>query len=212
MRKSIVLAIAFLALNLSGKSQSFEPTILVLSPHKISADKKMKKEVDDFHSTSKKKILQNLNELEEYRESFLDEPENMRIILEKQIEFFKNYNSISAITESYLQYRFFERFENLLIYATSEQSDGKLASLGSLADKHKMQYLINFPNVHTYIRNGRKETSLTVQLYDHVHKKIVMERIYKGGDNNPGFEFSCTDYRQQAGYHFGIVSVPSDHQ
>ncbi len=183
-------------LTLSTKGQIYEPTILILSSYETTADQSLKKEIDDFNEFLRKNQKQNKREINQILKEIKDEPENIKVMYQKQIEFSKDpdfYSVISSITEGYLQYRFFERFKNILIYATKEKSIGTIEQLKVIADEKKMQYIINFPKVNSFVENNSKKTIIRVQLYDNYQKKIVLDKKFTGEDRNPGFEFACED-------------------
>src|SRR5690554_4168859 len=175
---------------------NYEPTILILSPNTTTADKELKKVIKDFNKEVKQSQEKTVKESEEALAEIGDRAENIKIMYQKKIEFSKDmdfYSMIPSIAEGYLQYRFYERFTNLLIYAINQKSNGSIDELSTLADNHKMQYILNFPKVNSLVENGAKKSTITVQLYDNIQKQILFEKEYTGDDRNPGFEFACSD-------------------
>lgn len=190
----IFLLWSILVFNANG--QTYEPTILILTPNKTVADKELKIEIDKFNNLIKKNQKQKEQELKQALEEMKERSENIKIIYQKRIEFSKDmdfYSIIPSITEDYLQYQFFERFENLLIYAVKEKSSGDIEQLTTIANNHKMQYIINFPQINSFIEEKAKKTTIRVQLYDNHQKKLVLDNEFTGHDRNRGFEFTCKD-------------------
>jgi hypothetical protein len=191
------VTILWMLFTLTGAiGQSFEPTILILSPGTTTADKSLKKEIADYDKLIKQGQKQAIRESKDALKEAEGLAENFKIMHQKSIEFSKGvnfYSSIPLLAEGYLQYRLFERFENLLIYATDEKSEGSLQSLSAIAARHKMQYVVNFPTVNLTLENGAKKTTIRVQLYDHDQGKLVLDKDFTGHDQNPGFEFACSE-------------------
>jgi hypothetical protein len=194
--KTLLSIVLWSAIIINSYGQSYEPTILILSPNTTISDKVFKKEIEEFNFLLRENQKQNIKEKNQDPNHMEDNPENIKVMYQKQIEFLKDmdfYNIIPAVAEGYLQYRFFQRFQNLLIYATKEKSNGNVRQLTNLARKHKMQYIINFPQVHSFIENNSKKTTIRVQLFDDNQKKIILDKEFTGHDRNPGFEFTCND-------------------
>lgn len=138
----VILICTGLSNRLAG--QAFEPAILILSPHQTSADKKLSKEIIEINDLIRETQGQN-NQHEEAIKEIPRNPANIRLMAEKQIEFFKEanfYSMIPSITEGYLQYRFYEKFENLLIYASKETSEGDVRDLLQLPGDIKCDILL----------------------------------------------------------------------
>lgn len=193
--KILVIAL-FVVFAFDAIGQTYEPTILILSPKKTTADKELKKEISEFNDLIQKNQKQKEKELKHALNEMEDRPDNIKLMYLKQIEFSKNmnfYKMIPSVAEGYLQYRFFERFENLMIYAIKEKSGGEIDQLATIADKHNMQYVLNFPEVKSFAESNAKKTTIRVQLYDNHQKKILLDKEFTGHDRNPGFEFACSD-------------------
>ena len=194
--RHILLTTIGIILFTTVQSQDYEPTILILTPNTTTADKEFKKEIKDYAKQIKQNQDNAVKESEEALKEMGDRAENIKIMYQKKIEFSKDmdfYSMIPSVAEGYLQYRFYERFTNLLIYAINEKSKGSIDELSSLADNHNMQYVLNFPKINTFLENGSKKSIITVQLYDNNQKQILFEKDYTGHDRNPGFDFACPD-------------------
>ncbi|MFN3195709.1 MAG: hypothetical protein ACE364_07175 [Chlorobiota bacterium] len=194
--KNTFISLVFIFSSLGIYSQNYEPTILILYPNETTVDVGLKNELienENFYEGNRQyridKSERNLNQVPK-------ESENIRKIYKKQIEFAKTsgyYGNISSIVESLLQYKFIDRFNNLMIFAVDETSDGKIEELEEIAQKYDMQYVVNFPEVRIMSKYGKKQSVIKVQLYDDIKKEIVIDKEYKGDSQNPGFEFTCKD-------------------
>ncbi|MCD4788633.1 MAG: hypothetical protein K8R37_01435 [Bacteroidales bacterium] len=196
MIKIIFIVTLLFVYTLKAIGQGYEPTILILFPYETTADESLKKEIQKYNSQLKRNRKYAVKETEQYLKEIEDRAENIKIMYNKKVEFLENmtfYSIIPLIAADYLQYRFFEGFENHMIYAINEKSDGNINTLSSIAKGRKMQYVVNFPKVNSCLENGSKRTTITVQLFDSNQEKIVIEKEFKGDDRNPGFEFSCED-------------------
>lgn len=194
--KNTFISLVFIIASLSVFSQDYEPTILILYPSETNVDAGLKNELvenENFYEANRQyridKSERNLNQVPK-------ESENIRKIYKKQIEFAKTsgyYGKISSMVEGFLQYKFIDRFNNLMIYAIDEKSNGTIEELEEIAQKYNMQYVINFPEVRTMSKYGKKQSIIKVQLYDDIKKEIVIDKEYTGHSQNPGFEFACKD-------------------
>lgn len=174
----------------------YEPSILILTPNKTIVAKKLEKEIARYNKTMQANKKQAIAESEAALLELEDEAENIKIMYQKKLEFTHSldfFSYIPSVAEGFLQYRFFERFNNLLVYATPEKSDGSIKSLTNLSEKHQVQYILNFPEVQSGIEKGTKQSLLRVQLFDKAAGKVIFEESYTGNDQNPGFEFACQD-------------------
>jgi hypothetical protein len=101
--------------------------------------------------------------------------------------------SVSYQTESYLTYRFYERFKNLLILLSDQKSDGSLLSFLKVTETENLQYVLNFSKIELYKKGRAMHARLTMQLYYNDSKSIQINAQYEGNWRNPGFEFACED-------------------
>lgn len=210
---TLLTAIGVLLCTTVYSQDYFEPTILILTPSKTTADKALKKEIEYLDKEIRKGRDKAVKESEDDLAEMIDGDKNIKTMCQKKIEFSKDmgfYSIIPSMAEGYLQYRFYERFTNLLIYAVNEKSDGNIEELSNLADYHKMQYILNFPNVNSFVENGTKKSTITVQLYDNSQNKILYEKKYTGDDLNPGFEFACGDSTLQCTFSNALAQALAD--
>ncbi|HEY8970624.1 MAG TPA: hypothetical protein VIM64_16070, partial [Puia sp.] len=100
---------------------------------------------------------------------------------------------ISLRCQSYLAYRFFEKFPNVLVLLKDTPSTGKIEDLKRLAGSSGMQYVLSFPDVSFYKKDGMAYARLAVQFYDKVTGTLLIDTTFVGDWYNPGFEFACKD-------------------
>lgn len=180
----------------SSWSVDYEPTILILYPDTLRADPQIREEIEKQDTEIIQSRSRRIQELESTREKMRDRPKNIQMILDKEIEFAEEldfYATIPATSEQYLLYRFFQRFENLMIYAIHEKSGGDTEKMRELAEDHEMRYVLAFPLVESVMYKGNYRSDIRVWLYDTYNEKLVLNRLYTGNDKNPGFEFTCEE-------------------
>lgn len=194
--KNLITIILTLTITITVWSQSYEPQILILAPSEFKYEKPFENDVLSIN----KKLSGRVKNSEEadYLESddFISQPENIQRMILSEVKFSQTQDfskQVSFIAFQYLSYRFFERFENLLILLSDKKSDGSLKELSKIAGKEKMQYVLNFSHIQLFERDGMAFAEISVQLYDNVSQTFLINSEYIGGWNNPGFEFSCND-------------------
>ncbi|MEO0341021.1 MAG: hypothetical protein AAF242_17645, partial [Bacteroidota bacterium] len=183
---------------LSSHAQAtFEPSLVILKVNETTYDSDLAKEIKQRNKQMKYNRPYMINEAKKAVKTMEIEAENFKIMLQKKVGFVSEqmdfYDQIPLFTEGFLQYKFFERFENLLIYAVPKRSAGALSEMAQIATENKVQYVLNFPKVYSTTKNGKKESLVTFQLYDHLQQKILLEKEVTGDALNSGFEFTCED-------------------
>lgn len=195
MKRATTLIILIL-ITFSVLGQDYEPQILILAPNETSFDKKFEKElikINDKLSNSPK-----IAEQKDYIKSkeFTNQPENIRLMTLSEITFAEKmdfFRQTSFFSHQYLSYRFYERFTNLLILLSNNKSRGESGDLKVLADKEKIQYVLNFPKIELYKANGVAYAKIRVQLFDNLADEFLIDKDFDGDWRNPGFEFTCQD-------------------
>jgi len=102
-------------------------------------------------------------------------------------------NQVSLIAFEYLSYRFYEKFNNLLILLSPETTGGDIKELNKIANTADMQYVLNFRKVELYKNKGIGYAKISMQLYDNVSGRLLINSDYEGDWTNPGFEFCCEE-------------------
>lgn len=195
MKKLKIILFTF-TFTLTAFGQIYEPQILILTPSEFKCDKSFEKDVKQ-----KNKELSRRHENKEKAEylkseEFKKQPENIQKITLSELEFEENLDfskQASLIAHQYLTYRFYERFQNLLILLSDIKSDGSPTTLKNIADSVKTQYILNFPRIELYKRNGISFAKISVQLYDNSSQTFLINSDYEGDWANPGFEFACEE-------------------
>jgi hypothetical protein len=195
MKRVTTLTIFFLT-RLWAFGQDYEPQILILSPNETIYDKKFEKELiqisNDFKKSSRTTEQQEYTKTKEFN----TKPENIRLMTLSEISFLEKmdfFRQTSYFAHQYLSYRVYERFTNLLILLSDNKSRGELSDLKTLADKEKIQYVLNFPRIELYKSNGVSYSKIRIQLYDNHAGEYLIDEYFEGDWRNPGFEFSCQD-------------------
>ena len=180
----------------STAQSAYEPTILVLSPGECIADEGLEMQLDSLNKIARKQGKAQAREIEASSEETSQRDSNIIIMYKKKAELSRQmdfYNQITSFSEDYLQYRFFERFSNLLVYGIPQKSTDNIKALDKLAKAHKMRYVLSFPQVVSKKVDGSKTSTVHFVLYDHISNQIVLQKPYSGRDVNPGFEFACKE-------------------
>jgi hypothetical protein len=195
MKRNLTFLIAFILI-IKVSAQDYEPQILILSPNKIKFEKGFDSEIEK----SNEKIRQYSNSAEQQQyiksEEFKKQPENLKLMTLSSIKFSENmdfFKYSSFITQQYLSYRFYERFTNLLILLSDSKSNGDKKELKTIADREKLQYIINFTKIEILKKDGISFAKILLQLFDNESNTFLINKEYEGDWNNPGFEFACTD-------------------
>ncbi|MBS1663261.1 MAG: hypothetical protein JST68_19615 [Bacteroidetes bacterium] len=185
-------AFVLMTVRLFGQT-SYEPQLLILSPGSVQFEKAFEKEIATLNETARRKggISESMppNELKA-------QPDNVQQMIASETEFAKNMDfakMVSTRSEQYLAYRFFEKFPNLLILLKDVKSVKKIEDLEKIASDSKIQYVLNFPSLSFYGKDGSRFARLAVQLYDHSTRSLLIDTTYIGDECNNGFEFACDD-------------------
>lgn len=194
--KKLKLILFTFTFALTAFGQIYEPQILILTPSEFKCEKSFEKDVKQKNKELSRR-LENKEKAEYLKsEEFKKQPENIQKITLSELEFEKNLDfskQASLIAHQYLTYRFYERFQNLLILLSDIKSDGSPTTLKNIADSVKTQYILNFPRIELYKRNGISFAKISVQLYDNSSQTFLINSDYEGDWTNPGFEFACEE-------------------
>ena len=177
-------------------AQPFDPSILILTPAKIEADKTILSEIKKKDQLYREKKQERIAYYEKMISESADRTENIRIIQQKNLEFMRDFESrryISYLSSDYLVYRFFERFKNSLIYPIQETCSGSVDSLKTIAAKYQTQYVLNFPEINSSSTKKGKRSVIRIQLFDLEQNKVLLDEEFEGTSENPGFEFTCEE-------------------
>ncbi|MEO6523932.1 MAG: hypothetical protein ABIN91_19770 [Mucilaginibacter sp.] len=174
----------------------YEPQILILSPGATKFDGAFEKQIADITAKLKKDIKPGDREKVLQSPRFKEQAENLRIMTLNQLDYALKvdfFKQMPLMTASYLSYRFYERFPNLMVRIKDVQSDGSLASLKAIAAGDNLQYVMNFPSVEFYKDKGVNVAKITVQLFNKNTGTLLLNKAYTGDARNHGFETTCED-------------------
>lgn len=190
---TILLTLTFV-FTVSG--QSYEPKILILTPNDFEYEKSFEKDIDSKNAELSKNSKTTKESDIIKSDEFQQLSENIQKIALSEIKFTEKLDfskKASWISEQYLSNRFYERFKNLLILLSDKKSNGNLQELKGIADTEKMQYVLNFPRIVLFKRDGIKFAKIAVQLFDNTTQSFLIDSEYEGDWRNQGFEFGCKD-------------------
>jgi len=174
----------------------YEPQILILSPGGTKFDGAFEKQIAEISAKLKSDIKPGDREKVLQSPKFKEQPENLRMMTLNQLDYALKvdfFKQMPLMTASYLSYRFYERFTNLMVRIKDVQSDGSLASLKAVAAGDNLQYVMNFPSVVFYKDKGVNVAKITVQLFDKNTGTLLLNKAYTGDARNHGFETTCED-------------------
>lgn len=195
--RSILHLLIFTGITATSIAQDYSPSIVLLSPNEVTVNnKKLAKEISTHNETIAENRESHITNLEQRLKK--ESRPNIQLILQKQLKMGEGldfYTVINSVANDFLIYRFFQyhELENLLIYGIPEKSDGSLSSLKSIAEKEKVQFVMNFSEVLTTMESGEKIMYITLQLYDANTHEIIFEKTQRGTSGNPGLEFTCNE-------------------
>ena len=195
MQKIVTLALIALTA-LKVHSQNYEPQILILSPNEFKYDKQFEFEIKKINDKISEHIKSLKKEKIEKSSEFKEQPKNIQQMTLSEAKFTENLEfskQASLITFRHLTYKFYQRFNNLLVLLLDYKVKGSQNELKSLADKEKMQYVLNFPKIELYQKDKVSFAKVTMQLYDNITQKIIIDKEFEGDWVNHGFDFACED-------------------
>lgn len=194
--KKILILISTFSIAFTALSQSYEPQILILSPNEIKFDKEFDSEIK-IKNEEIAKYLKKPDYKEAIKSSeFKKQPQNIQLITLSEVKFTEKldfFKQTSLIAHRYLTHSFYRRFSNLLILLSDTKIKSDENELKALADKEKMQYVLNFSKIELFKKNGISFANITVQLFDNEIHKFVINKVYEGDWINHGFDFACSD-------------------
>ena len=192
MRRHVfgLVTLLFISTSAFGQKTNFRPTIVILYPHEKTTDNDIDKELEKY------KVQIEISD--EKKAAFLldvkDGPENWKKIGEAEFELLRKQDFFTTLTfgcEIYLSFRLFESYPDFLVLPISESCDGNLNGLKKIANKHKVDWVLNFPKIKLEKEETIKRTTVTFQLYNVLADKVIFQKDYIGINKNPGLEFTC---------------------
>lgn len=189
-------AIAFSLIRFSAFAQeNYEPKILVLAPAKTSVSPNLANEFKAQSDTIAKMVAQ-LKASRSADQASESQAKNLRLMVKNAREFLTNmdfFKQVSYISQSYLSYRFYERFTNELILLKDTVVSPQINDMQKLAKHQDMEYILSFPTIDISKENKSRQSKIRVQLYERTSNSFLIDKVYIGDQNNHGFEFTCSD-------------------
>lgn len=171
---------------------TYQPTIVILDPFQTDYDESLMEKIDKYNYKN------DISAKEEKRifDSWEEDRINFQIMDKAEFQFAKRMNFGSNFTLSLnmmINYKVLEQSENAIVMPTHDTSDGEIDSLKYLAEKHKVQWIVNPVSLKIFMENGNKFMTARIQVYDAKQNKIELDEEYTGDSENPGFEFECAN-------------------
>lgn len=189
-------AIAFSLIRFSAFAQeNYQPKILVLAPAKTSVSPNLANEFKAQSDTIAKMVAQ-IKASRSADQASESQAKNLQFMVKNAREFLTNMNffkQVSYISQSYLSYRFYERFTNELILLKDTVVSPQINDMQKLAKQQDMEYILSFPTIDLSKENKSRQSKIRVQLYERTSNSFLIDKVYIGDQNNPGFEFTCSD-------------------
>ena len=186
MRKLLLLISIIYSLS-SYSQEKKVPSIVVLSPQEMVVDKTLDSIAKSYKHEGKLTNEQKENIRQSNGEEFAKKSEKEILFLEKmdlgsQLTFGLNF---------YFSYKLYEYHKNHIVYPAHEASDSSLNELKKIAEKHDVNWVVNFPKVEFLVQDESNIGVIRYQLYNLKFNEIVLDENLKVNDQNPGFEFAC---------------------
>lgn len=192
VRHLILLLTTFLITTSSyGQKDKFEPTIVILYPFEKVYSDEIRRELQEF---KRKRETEFTEEQKEALMKDVGSAKNWRKIREAEIDFLGNQDFFTHLTfgcEIYLSFKLFEYNPDFLALPARDSCKGDLATLKTIAKKHNVDWVLNFPKIALEKKGDKKITTVTFQLYNVNADKVLFEKVYTGTNKNPGLEFTC---------------------
>lgn len=192
----LTFTILIITIAYSAFGQPYEPKMIILTPDYFTYEKTFEEEIK-AKNKELSEYSQNSAEAAYLKsDEFKSQPKNIQQMVHSQLRFSENLyfqKETSYMAYQYLTYRFYERFTNLLILLMDIKSNGSLADSKSIAEKQKMQYVLNFSKIELFKKKKTGFVRISVQLYDNISQTFLINKDYEGDWTNPGFEFACAD-------------------
>lgn len=186
----LILIITFFVSQITVGQKSYKPTIAVLDPFQTKYDTILSTKIDEYTYEA----VISLEEEKKIVDSLKNGENNIQVMDIAAFHFSKKMNFGSYFTLSIntmLSYMVFGQTENCIVIPSHDIANGETIYLKSLADKHKVQWIVNPVFLNVYIKDGNQYLTARIQIFDRKKNKIVLDKEYTGDTENPGFELSC---------------------
>lgn len=187
------LVVFFLISLSSFAQQNYEPKILILTPAKTSISSNLNAE---FKAQSDTISIIAAKAKGREQQKPISHLKNIQLMTDNAYEFLINmtfFKQVSYISQSYLSYRFYERFPNELILIKDTLVSAKISDMQKLAEQQNMDYIVSYPTIDLFKQNDVRQSKLSIQLYERSSNSFLIDQVYIGDQDNHGFEFACNE-------------------
>lgn len=192
----VISAIAGLLFSTAQAQQAFDPVILILTPNQVQVDKGLKTEVAHCNQEIQAGRAAAMARIREQMKEEEGAPANQRWMNEKKLEFLGSmdvFGSLSALCADFVQHGVLREFENGIVFAVNEKTSGTVEELSSLAQKFDAHFVINFPRVHCSLAEGKKVSTVAIQVFERSQQRILLEAEYAGHATPFMGEYDCEE-------------------
>jgi hypothetical protein len=189
LRLIITLVISIGTLHVCAQ-QTYKPAVVVLVPSRLQYDTVFAKEVSEAEFIGRPSAA----DRKEFLEGLKGKEKNIQQMELAEFEYRKKGNFASQFSlglYGMITYRIFGETEKCLILPSHDKSGSKPDDLKKIANKHKVNWVVNPVELSSYLQDGKKFSKLKFVLYDLSRNKIVIDKEYVGESRSPGFELSC---------------------
>lgn len=192
MRLSI-LATTLIIFSISafGQTDTFRPTIVILYPYEKIVSQEIDKELQKFKIETEIADDRKADWIKQAGDA-----KNWIKIKEAELEFLKKqdfFTKLTFVCEIYISFKLFEYNPNFLSLPVLDSCNGDNKALKAIAEKYKVDWVLNFPRIKLEKDGSQKKTTVTFQLYNVNADKVMFQKDYVGINKNPGLEFTCMD-------------------
>lgn len=190
MKRIIIPVLLLTALCCNG--QKFEPSIVVLSPYETVYDSSLLEEIEAYYFEG----YSTPEDERKFQEGLKSKPENIAIMKFAEWNFRETKEFASMVTMSLhgmISYKIFGVTDKVLIFPSRNRCDGQTAELRFVAKRHGVRWVVNPVKIHAYVQDGKKFTTVRLQIFDNEKNRMALNKEYTGDTKNPGLELACEE-------------------
>ena len=190
MKFKILILFVLLANNMEAQ-EVFSPTMVIVNSNELIISDDLKVEAKDYVKNG----MTN-EEKKDFKERNSAEGENFEIKSKYELKFLENQDIATQISfglNYFLSYKFFEYFQQLLIYPIKESKNSNLEDLINISETHNVNWVVNISRIEIYSTDNQKKGKMNFQLYNQKTNEIVIDKEILTDDKNPGLEFTCQE-------------------
>lgn len=164
----------------------------MLSPYETVYDSSLLEEIETYYFEG----YSTPEDESKFQEGLKNKPENIAIMKFAEWNLRETKDFATMLTMSIhgmISYKLFGLTDNALIFPSRSRCDGQRAELRIIAKRHGVRWVVNPERIHSYIREGKKFTTVRLQIFDSESNRMALNKEYTGDTKNPGFELTCED-------------------